>query len=82
MLLNLKGAIGNSSPYAVIADLVVDDMKIDAITASMDMQMLVGTKGRERTLDEWNNLFNDAGFRIEKVMDIKMFAKYIVIRKQ
>jgi precorrin-6B methylase 2 len=80
ILTNLKTAIGNKSVYIVIADAVAPEMNIDLITASLDMQMLMGTKGRERTLTEWNNLFNDTGFKIESVMDIRTFAKYIVVR--
>jgi hypothetical protein len=48
----------------------------------MDMQMLVGTAGRERTLSEWKSLFNKCGFSIEDVLDARTFAKYIVIRKK
>jgi hypothetical protein len=62
----------------VIADTVPDEVNIDSMTASMDMQMLMGTKGRERTLSEWENLVNGTGFNIESVMDIRTFAKYIV----
>ena len=82
ILHNLKTAIGNKSPYVVIADAVANEMTIDSITASMDMQMLMGTKGRERTMLEWKNLFNDTGFNIERVMDIRAFAKYIILRRQ
>ncbi len=42
--------------------------------------MLMGTKGRERTKSEWESLFNETGFSIEQVMDIRTFAKYIVVR--
>ena len=82
VLLNLKIAIGNKSPYVVIADAVSKEMNIDSITASMDMQMLIGTKGRERTLKEWSKLFAESDFKIEKVLDTRTFAKYIVIRPQ
>jgi hypothetical protein len=82
ILQNLKTAIGNKSPYVVITDAVANEMNIDSITASMDMQMLMGTEGRERTISEWRSLFNDTGFIIEQIMDIRTFAKYIVIRCQ
>ncbi len=82
ILTNLKTAIGNKSPYVVIADAVSNEVNIDSITASMDMQMLMGTKGRERTMSEWEHLFNEAGFKVERVMDIRTFGKYIVLRKQ
>lgn len=80
ILLNLKTAIGDKSPYIVIMDTVADEINIDSVTASFDMQMLMGTKGRERTLKEWNKLFNNSGFKIEDVMDTRSFGKYIVIR--
>jgi len=82
ILHNLNQAIGNTSPYIVIADTVANNMNIDAITASMDMQMLMGSKGCERTLSEWESLFTDTGFYIEQVLNIRTFAKYIVIRKR
>jgi len=82
ILLNLKIAIGNKSPYVVIADAVSEETNIDSITASMDMQMLIGTKGRERTLKEWSKLFAESDFKIEKVLDTRTFAKYLVIRSQ
>jgi hypothetical protein len=79
---NLKMAMGDKSPYAVIVDTVASDINTDAVIASMDMQMLVGTAGRERTLSEWKSLFNKCGFSIEDVLDARTFAKYIVIRKK
>ncbi len=80
ILHNIRTAIGDKSPYVVITDAVASEQNIDAITASMDMQMLMGTKGRERTRSEWENLFNETGFSIKQVMDIRTFAKYIVVR--
>jgi hydrogenase maturation factor len=82
VLLNLKIAIGNKSSYVVIVDAILEEVNIDSITASVDMQMLIGTKGRERILKEWNKLFVESGFKIEKVLDTRIFAKYIVIRPQ
>jgi len=82
ILHNLKTAMGNISSYVVLADTVLNDVNIDSMIASMDMQMLMGTKGRERTMTEWKNLFNDTGFAIESVMDTRSFAKFIVLRKQ
>ncbi len=63
-------------------DAVAAEINIDSITASMDMQMLMGTKGRERTMSEWENLFQDTGFEIESIMDVRTFAKYIILRRK
>ena len=82
ILHNLKVAMGNKSSYVVIADSVSNEINTDPVIASMDMQMLMGTKGRERTISEWKQLFKDTGFAIEKVMDTRSFAKFIVLRKQ
>lgn len=82
ILHNLKKAIGDTLACVVIAETVANEMNIDAMTASMDMQMLMGSKGRERTLSEWENLFTDTGFYIEQVLNIRTFAKYIVLKSK
>lgn len=82
VLHNLKTAMSDKSSYAVIADAVANEVNTDPVIASMDMQMLMGTKGRERSISEWKQLFTDTGFAVEKVMDTRSFAKFIVIRKQ
>jgi hypothetical protein len=79
---NLNDAMGDRSPYVLIVDAVASEVNIDPTTASMDMQMLIGTKGRERTLSEWKSLFDKSGFNIDGVWDTRTFAKYIVIRKK
>lgn len=80
ILNNLKTAMADKSPYVVIADTVASEVNLDPTIASMDMQMLMGTKGRERTMSEWRQLFNDTGFHVEIIMDIRAFAKFIVLR--
>jgi len=82
ILHNLRVAMGDTSPYIVIADVVANETNIDAFMASMDMQMLMGTKGRERTKSEWERLFDGTGLYIEKILPIRTFAKYIVVRKK
>ena len=82
ILHNLETAMGNKSSYAVIADCVSNEVSIDPMIASMDMQMLMGTEGRERTMSEWKQLFSDTEFAIESVMDTRSFVKFIVLRKQ
>lgn len=82
ILHNLKAAIGDHSPYILISDAVASEMNVDTITASMDMQMLMGTHGRERTLSEWENLFSDTVFYIDRVLNIRTFAKYIIVRRK
>ncbi|MEQ1545914.1 methyltransferase [Methyloglobulus sp.] len=80
VLSNLKSAIGSKSPYVLIADSVAEEMHINSTVAAFDMQMLVGTKGRERTLGEWKMLLENSGFEIVDVMDVRTFAKFIVAK--
>jgi hypothetical protein len=82
ILENLKIAMGDKSPYVVIIDTVASDINTSEMIASMDMQMLIGTEGRERTLPEWKYLFDKCDFSIKYILDTRTFAKYIVIRKQ
>lgn len=80
VLVNLKRAIGNKNPYILFGDAVAAEMHIDATLATFDMQMLMGTPGRERTQSEWQRLFASAGFSILEIMDVRTFAKFIIVK--
>jgi hypothetical protein len=77
---NLKSAIGTKNPYILIVDSVAEEMQINPTIASFDMQMLIGTRGRERTLSEWKQLLNESGYTILEIIDVRTFAKFIVIK--
>jgi hypothetical protein len=78
LLQNLRTAIGSSGAHALIVDCVAPEIHIDPVIASFDMQMLIGTKGRERTLSEWNTLLKSADFRISEIVAVRSFASFIV----
>ena len=78
VLANLKTAIGEKKPYILIADSIAEEMQLNPTLASFDMQMLIGTRGRERTLSEWEQLLTSADFRIIEVVDVRTFVKFIV----
>lgn len=80
VLTNLKTAIGKKKPWVLIADSVAEEMQINPTVAAFDMQMLIGTRGRERTLSEWRSLLEDSGFEIVDVIDVRTFAKFIIVR--
>lgn len=46
--------------------------------AAFDMQMLIGTRGRERTCREWLALLSNGGFTIQQVVAVRTFARFIV----
>ncbi len=80
VLANLKRAWGRHRPTLVIADMVAQAQGIDPTVAGFDMQMLVNTRGRERTLDEWRTLLAHAGFSVEEVVQVRTFASLLVAR--
>lgn len=82
ILLNLKHACGEKKPWVLIADAVLAETQADSTLAAIDMQMLMGTQGRERTLDEWQQLLVGSGFALVNVLDVRAFAKFLVLRRE
>ena len=80
LLDKLKLAFGNKQPTLLVVDTVAAETNIDPAVAAFDMQMLIGTKGRERTLNEWRALFEGACLHIEEVVEVRSFASFIVVR--
>ncbi|TAN48587.1 MAG: methyltransferase [Methylococcaceae bacterium] len=78
VLNNLKAAVGAKRPYILFADMVAEETHINPSTAAFDMQMLIATRGRERTLTEWKRLLESTGFEIVDIMNVRTFAKFIV----
>jgi hypothetical protein len=76
---NLKLACGSHHPTIVIAEMVAKAEDIDPTIASFDMQMLMGTRGRERNLDEWHELLESAGFVLREIVDVRSFIRLLVV---
>lgn len=82
VLQNLRKAMGESGAVAVIADTVVAERGIDAMTAGFDMQMLISSRGRERTEAQWRTLMAKAGFAVAELVRVRTFVRFIVIRPE
>jgi hypothetical protein len=80
VLANLRTACNGYQPTIVIADMVAAAQNIDPTTASFDMQMLMGTRGRERTLVEWQALLQGSGFELREVVAVRTFARLLVVQ--
>ena len=80
VLSNLKSAIGNYKATILFGDAVAEEIHINPTVAAFDMQMLIGTKGRERTPSEWKRLLENAGFDIVEIMNVRTFAKFIIAK--
>lgn len=72
-------AAGTGSPIVVL-EMVMGDFRADLASSSFDMQMFMGTSGRERTRAEWERVFAMAGVRLEEIVHLPSFAKMLVLR--
>lgn len=79
ILTNLRRACAQHHPTIAIIDCVADSPRIDPAVASFDMQMLMGTRGRERTETEWRDLLERCGFVIQEIVSLRTFARLLVI---
>jgi len=60
--------------------LVVSELKADFSSAAFDMQMFMATRGRERTLQEWQSLFDQSGLALEELVGLQSLGKILVLR--
>lgn len=79
ILSNLRTACGPHRPTIAIIDCIIDAQGIDPTVASFDMQMLIGTRGRERTENEWRALFKQSGFALQEIISLRTFAKLLIV---
>ncbi|MEQ1593844.1 MAG: methyltransferase [Casimicrobium sp.] len=78
-LQNVARQAGFAGATIAVLELVMPD-RADIASASFDMQMLMGTRGRERTRDEWDALFAMSGVQREETVDLMSFGKIMVLR--
>jgi hypothetical protein len=77
---NLTKACGRHRATIAIIDCVAEPENINPTVAGMDMQMLIGTRGRERTEAEWRCLIEQHGFVLQKIVLLRTFARLLVIK--
>jgi hypothetical protein len=79
ILKNLAGAAGRDALIAVM-ELVMPESGADLAGASFDMQMFMGTSGRERTLGEWQIIFERSGLQLQETVALRTFGSILVLR--
>lgn len=79
ILTNLRTACGPHYPTIAIIDCVAEAQRIDPTVASFDMQMLIGTCGRERTEAEWRTLLERGGFALHEIVSLRTFTRLLVV---
>jgi hypothetical protein len=78
-LRNIASACAGTGARIALMELVMADSRADLASASFDMQMFMGTPGRERTLNEWRKLFDRSGLVLEEQVSLRSFAKILVL---
>ncbi len=81
-LQRLHEAIGNSGARAALLEMVVPERGADIASASFDMQMFVGSRGRERTLSEWKAVIQASELVIEEVVRLRSLGSILVLRSR
>lgn len=79
-LQTLRAAIGNSGARVAILEMIVPETNADVASASFDMQMFVGCRGRERTLTEWKSVIQAGGLALEEVVNLRSLGSILVLR--
>jgi hypothetical protein len=80
VLRNLTAASADTGARIALMELVVSEVNPDFSSAAFDMQMFMATGGRERTLPEWQNLFDQSGLMLEEKVDLQSIGKILVLR--
>jgi len=78
-LSNLATASAGTGARIALMELVMPESRADLTSAAFDMQMFMGTRGRERTLDEWRSLFDRSGLALEEEVGLRSFGKILVL---
>jgi hypothetical protein len=77
---NLRRACAASGAPIALFEMVLPETGADLAGASFDMQMFMASRGRERTLTEWQSLFGRAGLVLEEVVGLQSFGNILVLR--
>jgi hypothetical protein len=78
-LRRLAAAAGPQDARIVLLELVLPEFRADLTGATFDMQMFMGTSGHERTLSEWQALFQQSGVRLVETVELASFGKLLVL---
>lgn len=81
-LRNLAAASGDSGAPIALLEMVLPEQGADLAGASFDMQMFMGSRGRERTLSEWQALIQAGGLALDEVVGLRSLARLLVLRRR
>ncbi len=79
-LRNLAASARKAGAAIAVMEMVMPDAQADMASAAFDMQMFMATRGRERTLAEWQRLFGKSGVALQEVVGLQSFGMILVLR--
>jgi len=79
ILRNVAKACGSKGARIALMEMVLQEVSIDIAAASFDMQMFMGSRGRERTLKEWTSLFDQSGVALIEIVGLQSFGNILVL---
>lgn len=79
VLRKLSSASAGTGATIALMEVVMPEAGADISSAAFDMQMFMGTKGRERTLGEWQRLFDKSRLVLKEVVGLQSFGKILVL---
>ncbi|TWX64332.1 methyltransferase [Colwellia demingiae] len=82
LLKRITASMDGINASIAIVDAVLPETQASITQTSFDMQMLMGTKGCERTATQWHNLFEQANLELVETVAIRTFAKVMVLIKR
>lgn len=74
-------AAGTTGAAIVLLEMVMPEHGADLTAASFDLQMFMGTRGRERSLREWEAVFRQSGVRLVEAVALASFGQMLVLRR-
>jgi hypothetical protein len=80
ILQHLARATGARGASIAVMEQVLPDSGADLSAASFDMQMFMGTTGRERTLAEWQLLFDRSGLQLQEIVALRAIGSILVLK--
>lgn len=79
-LRTVAAASAGAGAAIAVMEMVMPDARPDPSIASFDMQMFTTTRGRERTLAEWQRLFGKCSLVLQEVVGLRSIGKILVLR--
>jgi len=80
ILKQVARAAGTSGAAIVLLEMVMPDRNVGVAQASFDVQMFMGTRGRERTRAEWRKVYDLTGLVLREEIALASFGQMLVLR--